>query len=92
MSTANHTPGPWTAEATRAGKVFEVYFGDAEAGDAGCGWATLAGDNQAANARLVAAAPELLDALQRCLRYGGLYPDLAEEVRTLIAKATGEAA
>lgn len=59
-----HTPSPWTAEATRGGKTFEVYFGDAEAGESGAGWCTLSGANQADNARLIAAAPDLLAALR----------------------------
>lgn len=59
-----HTPAPWTAEATRGGKTFEVYFGDAEAGESGAGWCTLSGANQADNARLIAACPDLVAALQ----------------------------
>lgn len=59
-----HTPGPWNAEATRNGKTFEVYFGDAEAGETGAGWCTLSGANQADNARLIAAAPDLLAILR----------------------------
>lgn len=102
---SKHTPGPWAAEATRNGKVFEVYFGNAEAGETGCGWATLAGDNQAANARLIAAAPDLLEALQdlRELHWdwfrGTAYVTVEFEkknkaaiakARAAIAKATGE--
>lgn len=45
-----------------------------------------------ANARLIAAAPELLEALQKAVRYGGLFPDLQAEAKAAIAKATGEQA
>lgn len=42
------------------------------------------------HARLIAAAPELLEMLQKAVKFGGLFPDLAEEARAVIAKATGE--
>lgn len=93
-----HTPAPWTAEATRNGKTFEVYFGDAEAGEAGAGWCTLSGANQADNARLIASAPDLVAALQqiadgceRRLRKGHDEGDAAslDIARSAIAKATG---
>ena len=65
----------WTQKRTR------VQFGtddDAVAVDVG----------DAERARLIAAAPELLEALKKALRYGGLFPELAEEARAAIAKAT----
>ena len=35
---------------------------------------------------------QLLEALQKAVRYGGLFPDLQEEARAVIAKATGSPA
>lgn len=52
-----------------------------------------AGDHlslEADDVYLVAAAPELLDMLEKCLKYGGIFPDLAEEARMTIAKAGGK--
>lgn len=43
-------------------------------------------------ARLIAAAPELLEVLTRCLQHGNWLPEfvvLAREARAAIAKATG---
>lgn len=34
---------------------------------------------------------ELIETLERCVRYGGLYPDICEEARAALAKAKGEA-
>ena len=42
-----------------------------------------------ANLNLMLAAPELLEALQKAVRYGGLFPDLKAEADAAIAKATG---
>ena len=42
-----------------------------------------------ANAKLIESAPKLLAALERCVRYGGLFPDLAAEAAAVITEATG---
>jgi hypothetical protein len=89
-----HTPGPWIASAE-----------DVLAGDdwvCGCNFATMDGK---ANARLIAAAPELLSALQTsaCPRPANVAPDgltvhdclargeCACDLGDAIAKATGAA-
>lgn len=80
MST-KHTPGPWQYISTKHRTII-----CAESGDRVAECESLT----ASDARLIAAAPELLAALEKALRYGGLFPDLAEEARAAIAKATGE--
>jgi len=90
---SKHTPGPWTANeefddgeslgiaitAGRLGQVVRVFD---------------VGQEGFANAALIAAAPDLLAALQKIASkdYGNRYArDCAEIARAAIAKATGEA-
>jgi len=95
-----HTPGPWVA--THAdGNDLIVKSGDIEV-VAGCGWRgpPYMRGNPDADARLIAAAPDLLAALQ-ALAYGELIlpmvsereqrRQLQEMAFAAIAKATGEA-
>jgi hypothetical protein len=109
---AQHTPGPWSSPPNRSqysntrdlhdasGKRFaHIQFG--------APGREMSDDEIEANARLIAAAPELLEAAQEMadlldnlLRIGAINPDLiiAESVRNVlpihraaIAKATGSA-
>lgn len=103
----NHTPGPWIG--TKAGPTMEGYCqGDAVASIehntlvAGCFSDVKGGPVVAeANARLIAAAPELLEALTRISRLspppnlsGVDHPAIAREIlaiaRAAIAKAEGQ--
>lgn len=92
-----HTAGPWT-HVTGDGSVGTVEGVD--------GWAVALAqsrpndprhEERQANARLIAAAPELLEALQgvvsRCRNTGyiGMDGQFLKTVHTAIAKATGEA-
>jgi adenine specific DNA methylase Mod len=52
--------------------------------------ATISLEEQKANARLIAAAPELLGALMMLDKRGGLGPQTHKYIRSIIAKATGE--
>lgn len=90
MSDTQHTPGPWFATPDS----YAVYERDGYGyrGDTMC--ALPGGDPaiRAANARLIAAAPELLAALQAVLPYLGGTVIFAPEqaaARAAIAKATG---
>ena len=100
MSAPKHTPGPWRMSAAIRWDEFDIR----DAGSSG-GYAPIAkvkGDKRstleqaAANARLIAAAPELLEALMT-------FPqsldwtddelwDWSNKTRSVIAKATGEGA
>ena len=97
---SDHTPGPWHL---RVNPVHEGQF------DIRCetyGYAPLAvvrGDKRSTmkksfeNARLIAAAPDLLEALQTLLgdalqlRYDELPPESVAKAKAVIAKATGQA-
>lgn len=99
MSNAQHTPGPWRVQATGHSFVVEAHtHTEAISVDANgnpCRWS----EYNEANARLIAAAPELLEALQRlsaqCERQRmawQLESDAEKTARAVIAKATGGAA
>lgn len=86
MSEIKHTPGPWM-----------VYRGDwSEDGNARYEIEGVRSIN-AADAQLISAAPELLQALRLCYDHCRLYytgvesNNVGEAVRAAIAKATGAA-
>jgi hypothetical protein len=79
MST-KHTPGPWRQEETR------VYFPN----NAG-GFCIRNCPSPEANARLIAAAPELLDIAETIALDSTSPHQWLDELRAAIAKATGEA-
>ena len=97
---SKHTPGPWVAEYDEYGD--EIWFGGRGCGTWTIGPAYIGGDGltqegqerMAADARLIAAAPELLEALDNLLKVidgeGGTKPNACEMARAAIAKAIGE--
>lgn len=106
MAQSKHTPGPWSF--TAAGRVmsdrYSQPFGVVEAGKknliCGCFGDVAGGETTAeANARLIAAAPELLeqlrivtDDLEKVLRARGFRDDpKVLAARAIIAKAEGGA-
>lgn len=103
MST-KHTPGPWSANFTRlSGLAIGFHITDKKHGslrpicEAYDKTGAMDPDEIDANARLIAAAPELLNALQVLLSLHDARVDTAdawnismEEARSAIAKATGE--
>lgn len=94
---SEHTPGPWTQG--KQGKNKElVYIGGAKEPAVGTGMhCTWIDCNTEANARLIAAAPDLLNALQLYIAHApepecAIWRDVQNRARAAIAKATGEAA
>ncbi len=97
MTAAKHTPGPWYAIGP---DVYKDLFGKQYPVAACDDWS----DDTEHNARLIAAAPELLDALRDAMQavevfHGPIawevFRDHSPEMkrwRAAIAKATGEAA
>ena len=100
---SKHTPGPWVVVGSRTKYVEARLVGSLMQEVAACG-PTLAdegyGQQQEANARLIAAAPDLLEALQELCE---IVEDAIEQksakdldsftlqpARAAIAKATGE--
>ena len=90
-----HTPGPWRAIIRKNGGGITNAFVDMQSG----GHIAIPLNNPEtaeANARLIAAAPELLEALQTWIAAcdTGTHTDInqaREQARAAIAKATGEA-
>lgn len=83
---AQHTPGPWTFGYTGA-SGYCIYG----AGQHIAISILYKKDGGEANARLIAAAPELLEALRLCAGFAEAYgqPETRDQVRAAIAKATG---
>ena len=96
MIDTKHTPGPWNSERAESSKCFDV---KCECGFfvATCHDGVRGESNAEANARLISAAPELLEALQRlsdqCTRLRmawQLESDAERTARVVIAKAIGD--
>lgn len=85
---AQHTPGPWHAMPFKGGET--IYAADSHR-VAECLASGKHGEAAEANARLIAAAPELLAALQNILAANPDLAEVADEARAAIAKATGGA-
>jgi len=83
--TAKHTPGHW-----RIGDAGLTVFGPPNGNSSP---ETIARTRNRANARLIAAAPDLLALVQEILsdELASLAPGTIERARAAIAKATGEA-
>ena len=85
----NHTPGPWTCDAIGV-KDSDGYSVCSTGNNR-----VIIGDERAANLHLIAAAPDLLDALRRVLRHipadfgGASLSDDIHRARRAIARATG---
>lgn len=89
---AKHTPGPWRAKrlATYEEPGWVVLWPDKN----GTHMRRLdySGNFTSADAALIAAAPELLEALQRVVAISDRKHDAWDAAKAAIAKATGEAA
>ena len=91
MTKAQHTPGPWVYHKQLNGSL--TFFGE-NGNRAILSAARLI--NQEANACLIAASPELLDALKGMLEvfgdeFGMGNSSVCDDARAAIAKATGGA-
>lgn len=92
MST-QHTPGPWHAKPQCGLSGWVDVVSVTPDGREALPFAACKHFDEVANARLIAAAPDLLDALKavlnNCLDSQGL-ADAYKQARAAIAKATGE--
>lgn len=89
-----HTPGPWETEENSYGNEIDVY--PVKDGPPPIGrWAEICtvkdyenDEEMRANARLIAAAPDLLEAAHNALA-GGVPKEIAVALRLAISKAEG---
>jgi hypothetical protein len=94
-----HTPGPWSVYSAAKDDGFTDFYGidgpDLDKGNAVVLWDPSGGIENEANARLIAAAPELLAACEvMSAHYSGSLdhqPAYVKLARAAIAKATGTA-
>lgn len=97
MSEMKHTPGPWAMPDSGQGRISKVKANggwDGLIATADCGDYARSRSEGLANARLIAAAPELLEALQGILSCVSVRIDdprieKFDAARAAIAKATG---
>jgi len=88
----NHTPGPWTSKPTGAQGFYAVTAADKrQVCKVSPRWHGANMNDGATNARLIAAAPELLEALRKIERmpWPNSESPYALVARSAIAKATG---
>lgn len=89
MNTNKHTPGPWLYLALPPCSVISVP-GD---GKHICQMEGIDLEIEEANARLIAAAPELFDALATVFMSGVMLTDeITDQITKALRKATGEGA
>lgn len=101
--TQKHTPGPWKVYERVSNHDSDSWIKGPDGEQIASGIGHEDEPQQLANARLIAAAPELLEALQDLVGWGGLATLLDEGIRAsvkgdrvwvnaraVIAKATGE--
>ena len=90
---AGFTKGPWPVERTGDGKRYVVgnklvegYYEVAEVYSDDCD-----PDEAKANAHLIAAAPDMYEALEECVAFTGAHGGPFAKARAALAKARGEA-
>jgi len=84
----NHTPSPWDI-GMALGDVMHIVTPDCHICEM-ANWDLAYQAERDANARLIAAAPDLLEALQGVLRVADRATDEFDAARAAIAKAIGE--
>lgn len=88
---SKHTPGPWVAHSLMVSEAGQPISRGRDICHCGIGMRPPSDSRQAmANARLIAAAPELLEALQAVVRVANRDTMEFFAAHAAIAKATGE--
>jgi len=90
VSTSKHTPGPWRVGPYSPGHPPSVLAGEGDEARHVAGYRTALGLD---DARLIAAAPEMLEALREMLLdadAGQVRMDVVANARALLARVDGE--
>lgn len=99
MSEATHTPGPWTVGFGKSGYPYQIRAerqsdqAPGRVGKAITRWGAISLPSSSeglANARLIAAAPTLLEALKTILADASCSAFIAQTAEEAIAKAEGK--
>ena len=90
-----HTPGPWNRQKSYATFYVEARLPDGLIQEVAAIGPTQHTEQQEANAKLIAAAPDLLAALNAMMTHMGMDEDewnkpTFDQARSAIAKATGD--
>ena len=91
---SEHTPGPWHAPLSDGHARSIVWAKEPHGGPVATICVTDPDDTQTANAHLIAAAPDLLEALRAVIEYMPLKPHVNSaynRAQVAIAKAEGDA-
>lgn len=89
---SDHTPGPWEIRRSTKGYAYAIRAPNGKRVKDVTRWAAISVPSLPegeANARLIAAAPEMLTILQWLNTKGGLGYDVHDRLHAIIAKATG---
>lgn len=88
-----HTPGPWEAKRLTDGdgEPYEtLYMAHIDIEGVCMVWAPVGHSEQEANAKLIAAAPELLEALKEVVAISDRKHDAWDKAKLAISKAEGK--
>ena len=89
-----HTPGPWKVQKTRSNRPITMIMTVDKQGAVICDMNKIGGNDIDADARLIAAAPDLLAACKLALEYTGWHyhagaQEAHDALKAAIAKAEG---
>lgn len=95
MSKSKHTPGPWLVAGSTVYALNDEQFpANRFSAQVSSGWVDevqrISNNEIMANARLMGAAPDLLEALEELIAQTGITGTFAEKTFAAIAKAKGE--
>lgn len=86
-----HTPGPWRIDPAVYPESPKIYPDNGSANFAYIARVNAGRDEFQANARLIAAAPDLLEALEKLMRKGSIATALEDDERDEISALLGRA-
>lgn len=87
MHNCKNTPGPWHIENTDLNQQYNIEANGSEVASTVTSWTN--DEENLANAKLIAAAPDMLDILVECQKYHlELNSEIRSKIKAVIKKAT----